>query len=374
MAASPDTRIRILQVSFGLNFGGAENVIVNLAKQIDPERFEMAACCTHILGPLAEVLTNDGISVTLANTGRSPYLRPLGLKRVIARFRPHIVHTHGLPALANVGPLAMFGRVPAWVHTFHYGNYPYAKRRYMFLERSYARWADQLVAVSEPQRQTLISHHGFHPDRIITLLNGVPNNPFVADRDLQLRKRQELGVSPDDVLVGTIAVLTEQKGIGFLLDAAAQVSVSLPNVKFLVAGGGHLLDALREQARARGLDSTVVFTGWRSDVAELLATMDMYVMSSLWEAMPLALLEAMAAARPIIVTDVGDNRRITLDGQAAVIVPARDGGAIAEAVRDLVRDRDKARALGQSALDAFENSYTVSRMVSRYEALYARLQ
>ena len=174
-----ESRVRVLQVSGALYFGGAEKVIAALAHEVDRTRFEMEVCCTHVLGPLADAIAADGVPVTLAkNTRRSSYLRPLDVREVIARFKPHVVHTHGLPALSNIGPLAMLGYVPFWVHTFHYGNYPYAQRRYMWMERVYGRWADRLVAVAEPQRQALIRHHGYSPDRIVTLLNGVPANPF----------------------------------------------------------------------------------------------------------------------------------------------------------------------------------------------------
>ena len=365
--------MRVLQVSGALYFGGAEKVIAALAREVDRSRFEMEVCCTHALGPLADVICADGVPVTLAKNERRPsYLRPLDVREVIARFRPQVVHTHGLPALSNVGPLAMLGYVPFWVHTFHYGNYPYAERRYMWMERVYGRWADRLVAVAEPQRQALISHHGYSPDRLVTLLNGVPANPLVNDPDVRARKRSELGIPEDQPLVGTVAVLTEQKGIDYLIDAARLVSARHPRAKFLVVGDGTKMNLLRERVAAMGLDSTITFTGWRSDVTELLAAMDIYVMSSLWEAMPLALLEAMAAARPIVVTDVGDNRRIVANGTAARVIPARDAAAIANGVVELLDDPRAARALGERAAATFEEHYTVARMTARYESVYAR--
>jgi glycosyltransferase involved in cell wall biosynthesis len=371
MRHSPDSRVRVLQVSGALYFGGAEKVIAALAREVDRTRFEMEVCCTHALGPLADAITADGVPVTLAkSSGRSSYLRPLDVREVIARFKPHVVHSHGLPALSTIGPLAMFGYVPFWVHTFHYGNYPYAQRRYMWMERVYGRWADRLVAVAEPQRQAILRHHGYSPDRIVTLLNGVPANPFVNDPDVRARKRRELDIPENDPVVGTVAVLTEQKGIDYLIDAASLVSARYPRVRFLVVGDGPLMGALRARAAAIGLDSRITFTGWRADVTELLAAMDIYVMSSLWEAMPLALLEAMAAARPIVVTDVGDNRRIVADGKAASVVAARDASAIAGAVADLLDNPAQATELGRQAYRTFSAKYALSRMIATYEATY----
>jgi glycosyltransferase involved in cell wall biosynthesis len=309
--------------------------------------------------------------VTLAGKGQgSPYLRAWDVWRVIARFRPDVVHTHGLQAMVNVGPIAACRLAPRWIHTFHYGNYPYASRRHMFLERLFSSLADQLVAVAEPQREALIRHHGFAPDHVMTVTNGVPANPFEHESDVTRRKREELGIPPEAPLIGTIAVLSEQKGIPYFIEAAQEVLRVMPSAKFVVVGSGSLADSLTAHVAALGLGSSILFTGWRSDVAELLMALDVWVMSSLWEAMPLALLEAMAAARAIVATDVSDNRRILHDGNAGVLVPPRDAAALARAILGLVREPEQARNLGRRARAVFGEHYTVSRMVSHYERLY----
>jgi glycosyltransferase involved in cell wall biosynthesis len=368
-----NNRIRVLQVTGTLFIGGAEKVIVSLVKEMDRTRFDVAVCCTRARGPLTEVVTAAGVPVILAmNPKRSHYLRPLDLRPVLADLKPDVVHSHGLQAMGTVAPLAMCGLIPHWIHTFHFGNYPYEKRRHMFLERLYSRWVDQLVAVAEPQRQAIIKHHGVSPDRIVTLANGVPDNPFVNDPDVRRRKREELGIPHDAFLIGTIAVLTEQKGIRYLIDAARQVLAVMPSARFMIVGSGHLSDSLRAEVDALGLSSSILFTGWRMDGAELLMTSDAYVMPSLWEAMPLALLEAMAAARPIVVTDVGDNRRIVRNGEVAVLVPPKDASALAQALLDLARDPARAQKLSALARRAFVEEYMLSRMIARYEAMYER--
>jgi glycosyltransferase involved in cell wall biosynthesis len=313
----------------------------------------------------------DGVAVALAARGRRPrYLRPLDLRDIIASTRPDVVHSHNIQALSVVGPLAGLGLVPHWIHTFHYGNYPYPKRRYMLMERVYSRWADQLVAVAEPQRDALKRHLSISDHRIVTVSNGVAPNAFRGTAQMRARKRAELGISADAFLVGTVAVLTEQKGIDYLIEAARLARQTLPGVKFLVVGGGRLQDVYQQRVANEGLGSTMILPGWRSDVPELLASLDAYVMPSLWEAMPLALLEAMAAACPIVVTEVGDNRRIVGDGTAAMLIPPRDAPAIAAAIAHLAARPDVRDALGRRALATFEERYTVARMVARYGDLY----
>jgi glycosyltransferase involved in cell wall biosynthesis len=365
--------IRVLQVIGALYFGGAEKVVASLALGVDRSRFEMAVCLTRGFGPLSEAVRAGGIPLDLAVPQKRVhhYLAPWHVKQAIRRHRPDVVHTHGLPGMAVVGPLAFLGQAGRWIHTFHYGNYPYDNARYMFAERIFSRAATELVAVAEAQRQTLIKHHKLDPARIITLPNGVRDNAFLSERDaVRTRKRAELGIPLDAPVVGTIAVLSEQKGVQYLIEAARQIVDRIPQVCIVVAGDGVLREDLMRQAQAKGLGESIRFIGWRADVGELLLTFDLFVMSSLWEAMPLALLEAMAAGRPIVVTDVGDNRRIVLDGEAARVVPPADGPALAAAIVELLEHADTARDLGARARARFESRFTIAQMVAAYERLY----
>ena len=302
-------RLRVLQIIGALYYGGAEKVVTGLALGIDRERFEMMVCCTRAFGPLAEAVRAAGIPLVLGGpqTRLQRYLGPLHLRKVIRQLRPDVIHTHALPGLVDVGPLAWTWQTPPWIHTFHYGNYPYANRRYMIAERIFSRRADLLVAVADAQRAKLIAHHRIAPERIITLPNGVRDNPFREMDGVRARKRAELGLPDDAPVIGTIAVLTEQKGVSYLLQAMPRILRAVPAARLVVAGGGPLEAALKQEAEALGITGSVIFAGWRLDVGELLLAFDVWAMSSLWEAMPLALIEAMAAGRPIVATDVGDN-------------------------------------------------------------------
>jgi glycosyltransferase involved in cell wall biosynthesis len=294
------------------------------------------------------------------------------LWRVLRRYRPDVIHSHGLPALVEYGPLAYLGARARWIHTYHYGNYPYVNRRYMTIERIYSRKPDQLVAVAEAQRRILIEHHHIDPARIVALPNGVRDLPFLADAAaVRARKRQELGI-PDGVpVVGSIAVLSEQKGTTYLLQAAKGVIDRLPGVRVVIVGDGPLKETLVREASDLGLGERVIFTGWRADVGELLMAFDVWVMASLWEAMPLALLEAMAGGRAIVVTDVGDNRRVVEDGRVARVVPPRAVEPLRDAILGLLQDRDQALALARGARARFEQRFTIDRMVESYQGLYA---
>lgn len=374
-ASAASRRTRVLEVTGAMFFGGAERVIAHLCSELDKSRFEPIVCCTRGIGPLGEQLRTQGIEVLLVRA--SPPARwarrldPAYLYDLIKRYRPDVVHTHGLPALSAVGPLSYFGVLPYWVHTFHYGNYPYARRRHMLLERVLCKRSDALIAVANSQREAVIRQHNVQAERVGLIYNGVRSNPFIDKPGVRAAKRAELGLTTDDLVVGSVAVLSEQKGVTYLLRAACDVLARYPATKFVIVGGGPLEDKLKEEAGSLGLDRSIKFTGWRSDVAEILTALDIYVMPSLWEAMPLALLEAMAASRPIVVTDVGDNARFVGQGEFGLVVPPRDVPALARAICDLISEPNRLVELGARASGHYEQNFTVEHMVRAYEKVYA---
>lgn len=365
-------KLRVMEVIGSLHIGGAERVVESLARGLDPARFEVAVRCTRALGVIGEGLAADGVDVRLVAPRRQfRHFTSLALRQEIAAWRPDIVHTHGVPAMIHTGPLAPFGLVPPWIHTFHYGNYSSKLTMAMRAERVLSRGAARLIAVSDAQREALIEVYGVPPDRITTIVNGVNENPHVDDAAFRARKRAELGLDASDIAVGCVAVLTEQKGITYLLEAASRLLQAHSQVRVIVVGGGPLEQPLREQAAAIDRER-IVFTGWRKDGAQLLHALDVFVMSSLWEAMPIVLLESMSARRPIVVTDVGENRRIVDEGRCGVVIPPRNPDAIAAAVERLISNPQDAAAMASRAYDRFRGAYTTPHMVRSYEALFGR--
>lgn len=365
-------RTRVLQLIGSLHPGGAEKVVAQLATGLDPAVYEVRVACVRERGRIADEIAAQGIPVTtLSQRGaQSPYLTPWRLRDVIREYRPDVVHSHGIIALTAAGPLAFLESLPRWVHTFHFGNYPYPRRRQMLLESWMCRSASQLVCVAQTQRASLIRLHGLAPERVIIVPNGVGANSHLGDETCRSAKRAEFGFLPTDFVVGTICVLSEQKGITYLLDAARQLTRSHTGIKFLIVGSGPLETELRKQARRDGLEEIVRFAGWRADVEQLHAAIDAFVMPSLWEAMPLALLEAMAARRPIVVTDVGDNSEFVAQGECGIVVKPGDPDALAASIELLLADRGLAMRLASNALRRFETRFGTDRMVESYARLY----
>lgn len=364
--------LRVLQVIGSMDIGGAENVVMSLVNGLDPSRYQVGVCCTRFLGALGERLLADRKTVLVAAPRRrwTRHVTPLLLARAVSRFGADVVHTHGTPALLHAGPLALAGWFPPWVHTFHHGNYPLASAKQMLGERLFSPAATQLVAVADRQREALAQCLRMSPGRILTVVNGVADNPFLHDEVLRCRVRAGLGFHPSDVVVGCVAVLRPQKGLAFLIEAAGMLVDRHPRLRVLIAGGGPEEGALRARVEALGLESRVVITGWHQDNQRMLCALDVFAMPSLWEAMPLALLEAMAARRPAVVTDVAENARIVDQGACALLVPPCDAPALASAIARLVEQPELGRGLASRAYQRYLERFGTATMVAAYERLY----
>jgi len=366
-------KVKILQVIHGMHFGGAENVVKHLSLESDHNLFESTICCTNFLGALGEQLIADGYAVELLPPSLGIFATLKNIMRLINDKKPDIIHTHGIPAFLAVAPLYLLRRRPYWMHTFHFGNYPHIKRSYLYAQRILSRFANQLIAVSNSQKQAIIDHLYVSESKITTVFNGVPENSFRQDAAIRGKMRLEFGYTDEDIVLVSICVLTKQKGISYLLDAVDEIVTAVPNAKILIVGGGDVEEELWEKSRGLKCSASVQFAGWRSDVYEILASADAFVLPSLWEGLPMVLLEAMSTGLPILVTDVSDNSGVIKDGESGYVVPPADAGLLAKAAIKLLSDKNKMRAFGAASLDRYSSFFSVGKMLAGYEAIYLDL-
>jgi glycosyltransferase involved in cell wall biosynthesis len=254
------------------------------------------------------------------------------------------------------------------VHTFHFGNYP-IPRRQLWIELIFARLAHRIVAVGEVQRQQLQSRYWLS-DRVVRVIrNGVAPAPSMDGAAF----RAQVGAG-DRMLVGTIARLTDQKGLHDLLTVASHFRPAKDRVLFVVVGEGSLRRELEERRRTLGLDDMVVFTGWVPDAARVaLPEFEVFLQPSHWEAMSISILEAMAAGKPVVATRVGETPKMIEDGVDGLLVDVRDTQAMAYAVGRLVEDRSLSTTIGAAAARKVAQSFNLERMTRAYEDLYVEV-
>jgi glycosyltransferase involved in cell wall biosynthesis len=248
---------------------------------------------------------------------------------------------------------------------------PRAKRLfYCLLYRLTARKVSGFIAISDEVRESAIRQIGPIQNKIITIPNGVDlrrYNGSAFDKEMLLR---QLGITPGSRLIVTVGRLTEQKGHCYLITAAAAILSRYPDAHFLFVGDGELKRALQAQVKDLEVSEHVHFLGVRSDVPDILAVADLFVLASLWEGLSIALLEAMASGKPIVATAVSGTTQVMTHGETGLIVPPGDARALADAILQLFSDPLQAQTMAQAARKHVEIHFSAQRQAEEYLALY----
>jgi glycosyltransferase involved in cell wall biosynthesis len=251
------------------------------------------------------------------------------------------------------------------VIAMHGGRYYAQRLRRRLALRAAVALSARTVAVSEDSTRRLVRDLHLAPGRVATIPNGVPYAP-----PERVRLREELGLGAADRLLVSVGNLYPVKGHLFLVEALARVARQHPTAHLAIAGRGEQEPALRACAEAHGIADRVHLLGLRADVPAVLAAADVFVLPSLSEGLPLALLEAMLAGRPIVSSNVGEVAVALAHGEAGVLVPPGDAAALAGALDRVLRDREASAQLGARAARRAAAEYELSRMVARWVSLY----
>jgi len=330
---------------------------------------DVLVCTIKKVGVIGQSLIEQDIRVIdLASYGGSRYLRSMPLRRLLKSEGVGVLHSHGTAALAEGALGTSFIQRVKHVHTFHFGNYPAISPGDHRLERFFHGCPDTLVAVGYSQKEALIETYGIREARIQVVHNGVNSKVAVPDeRVTRLRK-------PGRVLIGSVSSLTEQKGLPCLLDSFCRLIDQGCPVDLAIVGDGELRQSLEKKADDLGIADRVHFLGWIADASKtVLPALDIFVQSSLWEAMSIVLLEACACGLPIVATDVGDNARVIEHNRSGMIVPPNNVDALTNALHELTTTGSLRRTLGRTALDIYSRHYTTMAMVDRYIRIYEKL-
>jgi glycosyltransferase involved in cell wall biosynthesis len=363
-------KLRVMQITNNLGIGGLERVVVNLCRHLDRDRFEVAACCLNFRGPFADELEKDSIPVHLAphKTEGTDYAVFWGLKDILKKVKPHIVHTHNTNALFDGFLGSVLAGVPVKIHTDHARRFP-DKMRYMIAEGIIGLFLDHVIAVSEETRQNLIKYEHISPKKISVINNGIDGSRYDITIDVQ-KKKEELGLTGFKHIAGLGVRLTEEKGITYLIKAAPMILKRYPDTAFILAGDGYLKEKLQKEVGIMGLDKNFFFLGPRLDIPEILQVLDVYVLPSEREGLPLVILEAMAAGKAIVATDVGGNSAAIDNGSTGYLVPALNPDALSDKVCELLENPDRRAEFSKASREHFYSAFEVKHMARKYEKVY----
>jgi len=364
-------RTRVVYIAHTFLVGGAEEMVLNLVRHL-PERFEPAVCCIHAAGPIGEEIrrTRTPLAVLGLNPG---WRRPWDLMRLrsyLCRMKPQIVHTFLLTGSLYGRAAAMLARVPVVIGT-EVNMYERKRRHHAWSERVLMAGTDRVVASAEAVREFYIRQVHADPAKVEVIYNAVDWSQLDVTMT-RAEMRASLGVAADAPVAGIIARLTEQKGHRYLFAALAE-EPALARLQLLVVGDGELKDELRRHGQSLGLSPRVHFLGARRDLGNLLAAIDVFVMPSLWEGLPLSLVLAMGAGVPVVATRIAGIPEVVQDGTSGLLVPPADAPALATALARVVSDPALRRCLGTTARGFVVPRFGVEGYVRAVTSLYDRL-
>jgi glycosyltransferase involved in cell wall biosynthesis len=346
--------------------GGAERVLAQLATALQQAGARNVVCLpANGEGWLAAELEGSGVAIEHFTIDR-PF-SPRSARQLRDAFRRHritLAHSHEF-SMAVYGAWASWRAGVPHVITMHGGRYYSEKLRRRLAMRAAIAASRAIVAVSEPLAHAISSDLGVRRSSVVVLPNGVRYT-----EPARTTLRSELALAADDRLIVAVGNLYPVKGHVHAIDALALLVERHPSVHLAISGRGQLERTLLARARQHGLARRVHLLGLRADIPAVLGAADVFVMPSLSEGLPLALLEAMFSGCPIVATDVGQVRTALAHGTAGILVEPGNSAALAEALDRLLSDPAEGRRLGLLAASHAASEYSLSRMVQRYLGVY----
>ena len=373
-------KLTIAYVIGTLDHGGAEHQLVALAKWLDRSKFLPVVFCLTATGPLLDELTGAGVRVRCFGLrGLTVRRNPIRVARRLAEFvlslkreRPDIVHGLLFHAYILGAFAAWMARVPVVLSSRRsLGHFKANKPHYLALERLANRMTDLVIANSEAVRQDAIREERLPAEKVKVIHNGLDLDRHGAPPDEGLRR--SLGLERRGPVVGVVANFIHYKGHQFFLDAWAAAAKKFPESVALLVGDGPLRQEFEARVHAMGLGPSVRFLGTHQDVPALVTLMDLVVHPSLEEGFSNAILEAMAAGKPVVATAVGGNPEAVIPGKTGLLVPPGDSQALADAMLWLLAHPGEAVRFGEAGRLRVAERFEVSAMVRQYEAVYERL-
>jgi glycosyltransferase involved in cell wall biosynthesis len=361
---------KVMLLAIGLGVGGTETHIVELASRLDRSRFTVTVCALKPGGTMAQELHNRGIRVlSLDGAGKLDARVIVRLFKLLQAEQPDVVQAFLF--WANLAARACGRILRAFPVISSYHDEIISEGWFVRLvDRLTLNWTDRIVCCSDAVSRSVVSRIGGSIERCTIIPFGVDINQFESAASAT---RHELGLQNDGSVIGTVCRLVEpKKGLRILLQAMAELANrhGQPPCQLVIVGDGparYELELLREQLE---LSSWVIFTGSRRDIPRVLHALDAFVLPSLYEGFGIAILEAMAAGKPVVATAVGGIPEFVLSGETGLLVEPGSVEALADAIDRLISNPGEAQTLGANGKARARESYRISEIVRRHEQVY----
>lgn len=366
----PPHGLRVLHLVVNLEMGGAERLLVDALPLFPRDKYCMEVLGLGKDGVVGELLREKGICTSALGGSKSDPRFALNLVKYLTKNKPHILHTH----LFTPGVLGrLIGKavgIEVIVSHEHFQNAE-IHRALLAIEKRTWRFADATVFVSKKVKEERSVHIPYLVKKFV-IYNGIDATEI--ERGERRKGRQIVGGKDDDVIVGWVGRVDEhEKNLTVLLKAMKKVSSSHKNIKAVLIGEGRDIDKLKATTQQMGLDSTVAWLGAREDARSIYVGMDIFVLPSRFEGMPLVLLEAMSAGLPIVASRVGGIPEVVVDGETGFLVECDDYEALAERISLLANDTALRKKMGEKGKERFDKIFRIERFVEKLDKLYTGL-
>ncbi|QDT03762.1 Putative glycosyltransferase EpsF [Rubripirellula lacrimiformis] len=359
--------LRCLFVITSMPVGGAETLLVNMMRKMDPSVIRPEVVCLKEPGPLGETIA-DQFPVHSGLLSKKWDLRVLPrLATLMHRQRADVVVTVGAGDKMFWGRLAAhLAGVPVIMSALHSTGWPDGVGR---LNRYLTGITDGFIGVADSHGEFLNEFEGFPESKVHVIRNGVDCQRFVASDADRASVREELGLGSDTPLIGLVAALRSEKNHSMLVRTAAALRSRHPDAHWVIVGDGPERATIEDLAETLGVADRIHMLGTRHDTPRLVAALDVFTLSSLNEASPVSILEALACEVPVVATDVGSIKESILPGKTGWLVPSQDLDAMVDRVDQLLSDSAMRRQMGKAGRDLVIRTGSLDSMVDGYTRL-----
>jgi glycosyltransferase involved in cell wall biosynthesis len=362
--------INILHVISKLPVGGVENLLLTVLQNSDRHKFFPVVCSLSDKGEIGKEIEELGVEVFCLHKlkHRFDWTIVKNIYNLIKQKNINVVFSYQYHANLYGRLAARLAHVPCIIASVHNVYTIDRKIHRRIINKYLGRFTDKIVAVSKTVKDEILRYDGVSDSKVEIIYNGIDINRFL---DMNRNStRNKLGIALDTPVIGTVGRLTFQKGQRYLLEAVHQVKEKFPQIVLLMVGDGPMKDELRDYAKTLNVHDTVIFTGTRRDIPSLLAAMDIFVLSSLWEGLSISLIEAMAAGKPVIATDIPPFREVVNTEKIGILIPPKHSEAIADAIELLLRNKNLAESLGMAARERAFSAFNIETTIRRYTNIF----
>ncbi|MCP4252713.1 MAG: glycosyltransferase [Candidatus Scalindua sp.] len=365
-------KINVVHLVEELTIGGLEKILTTIVLNLSKEKFCISVWCLREGGFFANKLVKEGIDVKILHISTSR--NPLSIYKLYKLLKYHkfdIIHTHAYSA-GTVGRVSAFLAGIPVIISHNQNVYGHYNKYYNFVEWLLSYITDKIICVSDKVMKFTKETQGIDTKRLITIYNGIEKFCSVSEKETSdLRKKFNIPLNSS--VVGTIAQFSEKKGLEYLLRSASVLLKDRRDVNFFLVGDGTIKSKLEQLCTDLKIENNVIFVGERSDIPGMLSLIDIFVLPSITEGLPLALLEAMSCGKPVIATSVGGVPEIVKNGINGILVRPKDSEALCGAMREMLSDVGMRDRMGREGQIICEKGFSSRAMVNQIENLYDTL-